>query len=85
MQELILLKFEYLSNPYYSDIGTEGLEPINDMQDSIEQLTKEMKSFDVASHGLYYEKIVKSFGHLKFRWNKVHESGTLNPPTIKYD
>lgn len=80
-----MLKFEYLSNPYYNDIGTEGLEPINDIQVKIEQLTKELNSFDVDSHKLYYEKIVRSFGNLKFRWNKVHESGTLTPPQIKLD
>lgn len=80
-----MLKFEYLANPYYNDINTEGLEPLNDMQDKIEQITKEMKSFDVESHKLYYEKIVRSFTNLKFRWCKVHESGTLNPPQIKKD
>lgn len=79
------MKFEYLSNPYYCDVSRTTLQPLDELQQTVENLTKELVSIDVESHNRYYEKVVRSFSNLKFRWKIVHESGTLAPPQIKYD
>ena len=75
LKELIQLNFEYLANPYY--LQREQLDPTNDIADEITKLTEELERIDGKSHCGLHQKELKSFGNIKFRWEKVMESGDL--------
>lgn len=82
--ELKTLKYEYLVNPYYCDLENRELEPLNEIHEEIEKLTNELVECD-STHKLYYEKMLRSFNNLKFRWHTIYESGSLTPYTIPLD
>lgn len=78
IKDLIMTKFEYLANPYYlQSASAADLPPTNDIADEIYRLTEELSSIDGKSHSKLHEKVLKSFGNVKLRWEQVHESGTL--------
>lgn len=77
LKELITTKFEFLANPYYVQGASNDLAPTNDIASEIERLTEELDAIDGKSHCGHHSKILRSFNNVKFRWEKVHESGTL--------
>lgn len=78
LKDLIMAKFEYLANPYYLQSATvSDLAPTNDIAEEISRLTEELSAIDGKSHAKLHEKVLKSFGNVKLRWEQVHESGTL--------
>lgn len=75
LKDLVTAKFEYLCNPYY--LQNNEVEPTNDLAEEISKLTEELSVIDGKSHSALHEKMLKSFNNVKFRWEKVLESGTL--------
>lgn len=76
VKDLIMTKFEYLANPYY--LQAPGLPPMNDVADELSRLTSELAEIDGKSHCGLHDKVLKSFGNVKLRWEKVLESGSLS-------
>lgn len=76
--ELTQIKFEYLTNPYYSDLGEITLEPTNDTEAYLERLTQTLIEIDGKSHSGFHEKMLKSFQMVKLRWANTYESGTMD-------
>jgi hypothetical protein len=72
---LTQLNFEYLANPFY--LQSQELAPTNDIGDELSRLTEELERIDGKSHCRLHQKELKSFNNIKFRWEKVMESGDL--------
>jgi hypothetical protein len=58
-------------------LQSEPLDPTNDIGDEIAKMTEELEKIDGKSHCGLHQKELKSFNNVKFRWEKVMESGDL--------
>ena len=81
LKDLEMLKFEYLANPYYMSHGEECT--TNDIYSDIEKLTQTLQDIDGKSHNGLHEKLLKSFSTVKFKWEKIYETGSINMPSGK--
>lgn len=79
-----MLKYEYLANPYYLN-DTQNLGITNDIAEELSQLTDTLREIDGKSHSQLHEKVLRSFTHVKNRWEKAYESGSLELLVITPD
>lgn len=80
IKDLLMLKFEFLANPYYLQGESNDLGATHDVCVELERLTEELKEIDGKSHCSLHEKILRSFNNVKCRWEQVFESGNLRLP-----
>ena len=80
IKDLLMLKFEFLANPYYLQGESNDLGATHDVCVELERFTEELKEIDGKSHCSLHEKILRSFNNVKCRWEQVFESGNLRLP-----
>ena len=77
-----MLKHEYLANPYYLIDGSQ-LDSTNSIEENLQNLTDNLLKIDLQSHHGLHNKILKSWSYVKFKWEKIYESGNLEWPALK--
>ena len=77
-----MVKYEYLANPYYLTDGSQ-LDPTSDIDTQLCALSDDLHSIDLASHHALHTKTLKSWQLVRFKWEKVYESGSLEWPLAK--
>ncbi|CDW83060.1 geranylgeranyl transferase type-2 subunit alpha [Stylonychia lemnae] len=82
LKDLVMLKHEFLANPFYLTDGSQ-LDSINNIESYLEELTSNLIKIDLQSHQALHNKTLKSWSYVKFKWEKVYESGSLEWPILK--